>query len=45
MREMRSAYKIVTGKPEVKRSLRIDRCIWGDNIGSWKDKAESFRLD
>jgi len=32
MGEMRSAYKILLGKPERMRPLRITRCGWEDNL-------------
>jgi hypothetical protein len=32
MVEMRSAYKILVGKPEGNRELRRPRCRWEDNI-------------
>jgi hypothetical protein len=30
--DKRNSYKILVGKPEGKRSLRIPRCRWVDNI-------------
>ena len=32
MEEGRSAFEILTGKPTGKRSLRMPRCRWEDNI-------------
>jgi hypothetical protein len=32
MREMRSEYKILVGKPEEKKPLGRPRCGWEDNI-------------
>jgi hypothetical protein len=32
MREKRNAYRLLVGKPEVKRRLRKPRCRWVDNI-------------
>jgi hypothetical protein len=32
MRVKRNAYRILLGKPEGKRPLRIPRCTWVDNI-------------
>ena len=32
MEEVRSAFKILTGKPTGKRSLGMPRCKWEDNI-------------
>jgi hypothetical protein len=32
VREIRSAYSILVGKPEGKKSLGIPRCRWRDNI-------------
>ena len=32
MREGRSAFKILTGKPEGKRPSGMTRCKWEDNI-------------
>jgi hypothetical protein len=42
MREMRSLYKILVGKPEEKKSLRRPRHRWEENIKviretRWKD--------
>jgi len=30
--KMRNEYKILDGKPERERSMRITRCTWNDNI-------------
>jgi hypothetical protein len=32
IKEKRNAYRILMGKPEGKRPLRIPRCRWVDNI-------------
>ena len=52
MEEGRSAFKILTGKPTVKRPLGRSRCRWEDNIridleeiginaGNWVDSAKN----
>ena len=51
MEEVKSAFKILTGKPTGKRLLRRPRCRWEDNIrmyledigisaGNWVDSAQ-----
>ena len=51
MEEGRSAFKLLTGTPEGKRSLGRPRCRWEDNIrmdlegignnaGNWVDSAQ-----